>query len=102
MADIIYKYGPFYRHQDVPFRGEPVHVGFHTDGELYLWCRIPYDPAIAPAVSEAFTPAKPRGPFTPAKPRGRARIVYTGEEYTGRYIGTVIDSTGLVLHVIEV
>lgn len=87
MADIIYKYGPFYRHQDVPFRGEPLHVGFHVDGELYLWCRNPYDPAVAPA-------GKGR--------HGNARIVYTGEVYTGRYIGTVIDRTGLVLHVVEV
>lgn len=82
MADVIYKYGPLYYGEEVHFRGEPLHVGFHVDGDLYLWCRNP-----------------PKG--LEGRP-GKARIVYTGEEYIGRYIGTQVDRTGLVFHVVEV
>lgn len=89
MADVIYKYGPFKGHEPLEFKGRPVHVGIHpADGEVYIWCQN-YDPA------EGL-----RGY------PGKARIVFTGEEYTGRYLGTVMKVSGLglclVLHVIEV
>lgn len=81
MADIIYKYGPFTGNIPVEFKGQPLHVGTHVDGEIYLWCRNP-----------------PKG--LEGRP-GKACLVYTGEEYTGAYIGTVISRTGFVYHAIE-
>lgn len=82
MADIIYKYGPFVRNIPVEFNGVPLYVGTHVDGEIYLWCRNPLE--------------RPHG-----RP-GKAILVYTGEEYTGAYIGTVISRTGFVYHAVEV
>ena len=84
MADVIYKYGPFKGREPLQFKGRPIHVGIHSDGEVYVWCQN-YDPI------EGLTGFP-----------GKARIVYTGEEYIGRYIGTAINRNGLVLHVVEV
>lgn len=81
MADVIHKYGPFVRHIPVEFKGQPLHVGIHTDGEIYLWCRTSAE-----------------GPH--GRP-GRAILVYTGEEYTGAYIGTVVTRIGVVYHAVE-
>lgn len=80
MADVIHKYGPFVRDIPVEFKGQPVHVGIHTDGEIYLWCRNPVGSEGRP---------------------GKAILVYTGEEYTGSYIGTFISRTGFVYHAVE-
>lgn len=82
MADVIHKYGPFIGNVPVEFKGEPLYVGTHVDGEIYLWCRNSVNRI------EGRT--------------GKAVLVYTGEEYTGAYIGTVISRTGFVYHAVEV
>lgn len=85
MADVIYKYGPFTNDNEVGYAGTPVHVGYqdvgyaHAEYAVFMWCRL----------SE-----NARG--------GKAKIVATGEEYTGLYIGTVVMPSGLVWHVVEV
>ena len=81
MADLIYKFGPFDGNYPLGYRGDPVHLGIHEDGNIYLWCRIPLD------CESAY---------------GTAVLVCTGEKYTGRYIGTVITRTGFVFHAIAV
>lgn len=83
MADVIHKYGPFLR-DPVEYEGRPIHVGIHVDGEIYIWCR---KPVVGP---DDYTP------------KGRAKLVMTGEEYTGIYIGTVINRTGFVYHAIAI
>lgn len=84
MGDVIYKYGPFVvaPHTPLEFRGQPVYVATHVDGEIYLWCR---NPQIGEAGRE-----------------GKAKLVFTGEEYTGAYIGTVISRKGFVYHAVEI
>lgn len=84
MADVIYKYGPIRYGKDVEYKGRPIHVDIHVDGEVYLWC-LQY---------ENYEDIEGNS--------GKARIVFTGEKYTGYYIGTVIERTGLVLHVVAV
>jgi hypothetical protein len=86
MADVIYKYGPFDIRNIVEYAGEPVHVGYqdqsyspHPDHRIYMWCRLSDD-----------------------SPCGKAKIVATGEHYTGRYIGTVVMPSSMVWHVVEV
>lgn len=92
MSDVIYKYGPFdYVGNTVDFEGIPLHVGYqdninspHSDNRVYLWCRLPASPSV----------------YEPYK--GKAKIVATGEKFTGRYIGTVVMPSTLVWHVVEV
>lgn len=87
MSDVIYKYGPFTHGDVVEYAGTPVHVGIqdnahspYPDFRVYVWCRL----------SDGIDTG------------GKAKIVATGEEYTGRYIGTVIMPSGLVWHVVEI
>lgn len=82
MADVIYKYGPIDPSMDwIVCKGQPVHIGMHTDGQLYVWCR-----------NIAEIDNKER----------RVKLVATGEPYIGPYIGTFINHrNGLVWHLIE-
>ena len=86
MSDVIYKYGPFTSINVVEFAGTPVHVGYqdesyspHADYRIYMWCRLSDD-----------------------SPCGMAKIVATGEHFTGRYIGTVVMPSSMVWHIVEV
>jgi len=87
MSDVIYKYGPFTSDNEVEFQGEPVHVGYqdqvimpYPDYRIYIWCRLSAD----------------------GNRSGKAKLVVTGEKYTGWYIGTVVMPSALVWHVVEV
>jgi hypothetical protein len=88
MSEIIYKYGPLSTNgETIEFNGTPVHVGYqdigfaHASYEVFIWCRLEYGYNNSSS---------------------KAKIVATGEEYTGRYIGTVVMPSGLVWHVVEV
>ena len=81
MADVIHKFGPFIRNDvQVEFKGQPLYVGTHIDGEIYMWCRL------STGVESSTR---------------KARVVYTGEEYVGAYFGTVVKRTGFVYHIVE-
>ena len=37
MADIIYKYAKM---DWITCKGDPIHVDFHIDDKIYVWCRL--------------------------------------------------------------
>jgi hypothetical protein len=81
MADVIYKYGPIEPKMDwITCKGDPLHVGIHADGNIYVWCRLLCE------IEE---------------PERKVKLVATGEPYIGPYVGTVITRNGLVWHLIE-
>lgn len=82
MAEVIYKYGPIV--SDVVCRGEPVHFGYHVDGQLYVWCRVVI--------------------YTEDEPLSKERylaLVATGEPFVGPCFGSVVTPGGLVWHLVE-
>jgi hypothetical protein len=89
--EIIYKYGPFNigYGEAVEFQGEPIHVGSQDDTwahepnyRVFLWCKLDAD--------------------YPVQTKRHAKIVGTGELFSGKYIGTTVLPTGFVWHVVEV
>lgn len=83
MTDIIYKYGPIYHGLETEIKGEPIHVGLQNN-EIFVWCRLLH-------MNNSDT-----------NRTSKVIIVATGEEYYGRYIGTVIMPSALVWHIVEV
>ena len=82
MADVIYKYGPIEPTMDwITCKGDPLHVGIHVDGNIYVCCRL------LCGIDET---------------ERKVKLVATGEPYIGPYIGSVVQRTGMVWHLIEV
>ena len=82
MANVVYKYGPIiYDHDILTCKGEPIHVGLHTDGKMYVWCKL---------VCEVDEPDR------------HVQLFATSEEFVGDYIGTVISARGFVFHLVEI
>jgi hypothetical protein len=81
MADKILKYGPIDPIMEyLAVKGNPVHVGLQN-GEIFVWC-----------VTHAEGDQSYR----------LVRLIGTGQEYIGPYIGTVVMPSGLIWHLIEV
>lgn len=78
MAEVIYRYGPI--QGDVVCKGEPVHFGYHVDGQLYVWCRL---------LCEVENGDR------------YLRLVATGEPFIGPCFGSIVTQEGLVWHLVE-